>query len=399
MPVALLSRKLRSARYRFQRAMAKLKETATSERKRRKFDAWLARLHSNPPDVLIGSNFAEYGGVRAHIHAIQKYSSLRVQFAPSDELLLSLEPHDLKTTFKEAFLNFEPAGIRTIHSHVFPWFIEWCGRHRRTGLLWVHTYHAPYLPEYSRGVLLPWQEEINDVLVNKARHADVRISVARWEQAWLRDNHGIDTIYLPNGVDVALCERADPQRFVERVGRSDFILYVGRNDPVKNPADFVRLAHRMPRQQFVMIGQDLSAHTLLAEWEVTVPDNLLVYGDASHSEVQGALAACGALVVTSKREGLPTLVLEAMAHAKPVVVPDEAGCVEAIGGGECGLIYVPNDLDDLAAKTIAALGDTGMGTRGHERVLVEYDWRVVAPKLDALYGMSRETRALTTAET
>jgi glycosyltransferase involved in cell wall biosynthesis len=154
----------------------------------------------------------------------------------------------------------------------------------------------------------------------------------------------------------------------------------------------------MPRQQFVMIGRDLSAHTLLADWEVTVPDNLLVYGDASHSDVQDALAACGALVVTSKREGLPTVVLEAMVHSKPVVVPVEAGCVEAIGGGESGLIYVPNDLDDLAAKTIAALGDTSMGASGRKRALAEYDWRVVAPKLDALYGMSA-IRALTTAET
>lgn len=390
---------MRSARYRIERAFAQWKETAASDRKRRKFETWLAELRSHPPDVLVGSNFAEYGGVRAHIHAIQKYSTLRVQLAPSDELLLSLGPHDLTTTFKEAFLNFEPAGIRTIHSHVFPWFIEWCRRHQGAGSLWVHTYHLPYFPEHSRGALLPWQEEINDVLVNKARHADVRISVARWEQAWLRDNHGIDTIYLPNGVDVALCERADPQRSVERVGKSDFILYVGRNDPVKNPAEFVRLAHRMPRQQFVMIGQDLSAHTLLAEWQVTVPDNVLVYGGASHSEVQDALAACGALVVTSKREGLPTIVLEAMAHSKPVVVPNEAGCVEAIGGGECGLVYLPGDVDDLAAKTIAALGDTGMGARGRKRALAEYDWRVVAPKLDALYGMSPETRALTTAET
>jgi glycosyltransferase involved in cell wall biosynthesis len=389
MPLAILSRKLRSARYRIERAFAQWKETAASDRKRRKFEAWLAELRSHPPDVLVGSNFAEYGGVRAHIHAIQKYSSLRVQLAPSDELLVSLEPHDLKTTFKEAFLNFEPAGIRTIHSHVFPWFIEWCGRHRRPGLLWVHTYHLPYFPEHSRGSLLPWQEDINDALVSNARHADVRISVARWEQAWLRGNHGIDTIYLPNGVDVALCERADPQRFVEHVGKSDFILYVGRNDPVKNPAEFVRLAHRMPRQQFVMIGRGLTAEILFAAWQVTAPDNLLVYGDASHSEVQDALAACGALVVTSKREGLPTVVLEAMAHSKPVVVPDEAGCAEAIGGGDCGLIYTPDDINDLAAKTIAALSDSGVGARGRERVLAEYDWRVVARKLDALY-MARQ---------
>ena len=388
MPITLLSRKLRSAQFRMRQAFDQWKENAASDRKRRGFEAWLAHLRSHPPDVLVGSNFAEFGGVRGHIRAIRKFSSLNVELAPPDELLRTLDYNDFKTTFKDAFLNFQPGGIRAVHSHVFPWLIDWC-RHNQasgSGPRWLHTYHAPYFPDDAKGGLQPWQENINQALIDVARHADVNISVSRWQQDWLSKNHDIDAIYLPNGVDVEACDKGDAERFTSSIGKMEFVLYVGRNDPVKNPAEFVRLAERMPRQQFVMIGRELSATTLLADWQVTVPKNLVVLGDASHSEVQNAIAACAAIVVTSKREGLPTVVLEAMTHSKAVVVPNDPGCIEAIGGGVSGLVYVAGDIGDLAAKTVSALGDTSLGARGRERVMLEYDWRVVAPQLDLLYA-------------
>lgn len=390
MALNILARKLKSARYRFGLAVSQWKENSHSRRKRYEFDAWLADLESNPPDVFVGSNFASFGGVRGHIHAIQKYSALDVRLAPSDALMSKLDPHDFQTLFRDDFLQFEALGIAAVHSHVYPWFIEWCGRRQRSGKQWLHTYHLPYFAEHATGDLLPWQAEINDALIKDARHADVKISVSKWQRDWLKQSHDIESVYVPNGVDIEVCDRGDAARFEKRIGLRDFILYVGRNDPVKNPADFVRLAQRMPHQQFVMIGKDLSRDALRSEWEVNVPDNLLLLRDASHGQVQDALAACAALVVTSLREGLPTVVLEAMAHAKPVVVPDEAGCVEAIGEGDCGLIYDPHDLADLVLKTAAAAGDTNLGARGRARVLTEYDWRVVGPQLDALYTRQKQ---------
>lgn len=376
---------MRSARYRLGRAMAAWREAGEYSRKKRRFESWIADLRKHPPDCLVGSNFASYGGMRAHIRAIQKYSALNVALAPSDEALEGLDPHDFKTSFREAFLDYDGAGISVAHSHVFPWFIEWCMRHRGPGMRWVHTYHAPYLPEYARGPLLPWQNEINEYLIRHARHADVRISVARWEQAWLREVHDIETAYLPNGVDVPACDLGDAARFSSRTGRRDFVLFVGRNDPVKNPADFVRLAARMPDREFVMMGGGLSAEALRSDWGIEVPENLTLYGDASPPDVQDAMAACGAVVMTSRREGLPTVVLEAMAHSRPVVVPDEPGCVEAIDGGRCGWIYSPDAMDDLVEKTRLALNGQDTAARGRERVLSEYDWRVVAPRLDMIY--------------
>jgi glycosyltransferase involved in cell wall biosynthesis len=268
--------------------------------------------------------------------------------------------------------------------------IRWCRRQQERGLRWVHTYHNMYFPEFARGELEPWQREVNEALIHEARHADVRLSVSRWQQTYLRDTHGIETHYLPNGVDVEACDRGDAGRFRRRHGLSGpFILFVGRNDPVKNPADFVRLATALGGHNFVMLGEGLAAEVLRNDWAVDVPPNLRVLGAADHAGVQDALAACAALVVTSKREGLPTVVLEAMAHRKPIVVPREAGCVETVGGGEFGRIYQPGDLGDLVRQTQAALAESDRRDAARERVLAEYDWRVVAGKLDAIYQTGR----------
>jgi len=334
---------------------------------------------------LIGTNL-KWGGVRHHIHAIKTYSSHSIELAPSDRLLNKLRGYDFTGDLKKSLEDFAPSATRAVHSHVFPWFMAWCRRHQEAGIRWVHTYHLSYFPEHARGELEPWQRDINRALLEEARHADIRVSVARWQQEQLHREHGIETRYIPNGVDVTICDQANSRRFMRKTGLNGCVLYVGRNDPVKNPVDFVRLARRLPEQIFAMIGQELTDEVLLTEWDIEVPRNLHVLGAASHSDVQDAISACSALVVTSKREGLPTLVLEAMAHRKPIVVPNEAGCMEAVNGGEFGWVYRQGDIEDLADKTLAAIAEgSDRGDLARRHVLAEYDWRVIAPRLDDIY--------------
>jgi glycosyltransferase involved in cell wall biosynthesis len=147
----------------------------------------------------------------------------------------------------------------------------------------------------------------------------------------------------------------------------------------------VKLAATLPDLHFVMIGRGLSREVLEGRG-LKITENLRVFGEVSHAQAMDAVAASSAVVVTSKREGLPTLVLEAMTLGKPVVVPNERGCLEAIGENGLGFVYDPPDIGDLAAKTTAAFGDTSKAKERRDHVLKEYDWRVVAPQLDAIYS-------------
>jgi glycosyltransferase involved in cell wall biosynthesis len=354
-----------------------------SVRNMSRFNSWIFKLKQSHPDVFLGPDYST-GGVGGHVRAIRKYSTLNVQIVPDENAMGGLENFTAKIC--ESFMEFEPSGTPAVHSHVEPWMIRWCRRQQERGLRWIHTHHNWYYPEFAKDKLAEWQVELNQGFLFALRHADVCLSVSRRQQEFLKVEHGIETEYLPNGVDVNACDLGDADRFRRRHHLAGpFLLYVGRNDPVKNPADFVRLALAMPALRFVMIGGGLTAETLREEWEVDAPANLTLPGPASHAGVQDAIAACSVLVVTSKREGLPTLVMEGMAHQKPVVVPDEAGCMEAIGDGEFGYIYQQGNIDDLVAKVELAMKDSSIGLRARQRILDEYDWRVVSRKLDQIY--------------
>jgi glycosyltransferase involved in cell wall biosynthesis len=377
-------RRVSSAKQRLGSAIAKLAREDELTGKQRIISSWIGSLQSDPPDVLLGANFAEFGGVREHLHAIVKYSTLRADLAPPDSVVKSVGAHHVAHTFRQQLLEFDPQKIRAIHSHVYPWFIEWCRHHQKRGTRWVHTYHLPYFPEHSRGSLEPWQVEFNNALINEARHADVRISVAKWQQVYLQ-TFGIATDYIPNGVDLAASELADAGKFSSPFGREPFALYVGRDDPVKNPRAFAELAAQLPTKRFVMAGRGLTKNALQAGWGIDVPSNLALVGELPHSGILDAIAASSVVVVTSYREGLPTLVLEAMSQSKMIVIPNEQGCMEATADGDFALVYQPGNLDDLAAKTLAGLKDGRKNSGARERILLEYDWRVVAPQLDGVY--------------
>lgn len=347
---------------------------------------WISQQQRQPAEVLVGPNCAQFGGVRHHIHAIQQYCQSRVQLAPSDRAMQTLQIYDLETQFRDVWFAYEAAGVNVLHSHVYPWYIDWCReRKEKSGIKWVHTYHANYYPECETNGLQDWQQEINNSLIHIAPHADIRLSVSKWQVNYLRDTYGIESEYLANGVDVELSQQANPDRFRRIHELTDFVLYVGRNDSVKNPREFVQLAQHLPELNFVMIGQGLDHLALKDDWGNEVPSNVTMVGALPQQKVQDAIAASSAVVVTSRREGLPTLVMEAMANKKPIVVPDEPGCVEVTAGEECGYIYQPGNIQDLASQTRLALADSKIGSRGYQRVLKEYDWRVVGKQLDAVY--------------
>jgi glycosyltransferase involved in cell wall biosynthesis len=379
-------RKLRSAAYYACRDFEALRQRRQEARAKERLSQWFSRLEVANHEVLVGANFVDFGGCRHHMHAIRNFSSCRLELVPDAEAIaqLGVGVFGAEET-QRRFAALKLPQLKTVHSHVFPWFIDWCAARKKQGVRWVHTHHNWYYPEFGKDGLEDWQQQFNEAFLFATRHCDVPLSVSRWQQRFLREEHGLETHYLPNGVDVTLCDRADPRRFSRPGLSTPFVLYAGRNDPVKNPAEFVKLAAALPDLSFLMVGQGLSAAIIREEWSEEVPPNLRIEQGLSHADLLDAMAASAAVVVTSKREGLPTLVLEAMALGKPVVVPTEDGCVEAVGAGEFGHIYRLGDIADLAEKTLAALADPTKAALARQRVLEEYDWRVVAPKLDAIY--------------
>ena len=346
---------------------------------------WIHDINQHNSIVLIGANVLKPNGVDFHIHAIHKLSQKNIWLIPSDTILKKISSNDF---FKNYIDKIKPNCSSILHSHVYPNYIIWCQTQKllNPNIKWIHTYHLHYYNAHGNGELLDWQKEFNRVFIEDASKADVKISVSKWEQKLYKEKFNIDTLYIPNGVDVVKCEKANADVFYKNYGLKNFILNVSRHDPVKNPKEFVLLAQSMPKYNFVIIGNGLTKELFKKHYCISKPKNLSILGKISQLEVQHAIAASSCLVSNSKREGLPTLVLEGMAQSKPVVVSNEPGSMEAIDHGKYGYFYELGNIQDLKNQTLLALKDTIKPVKAKQRVLVEYDWRVVIKKLDSLYN-------------
>lgn len=93
-------------------------------------------------------------------------------------------------------------------------------------------------------------------------------------------------------------------------------------------------------------------------------------------DVADLLHAADVFVLSSRQEGFPITILEAMAAGKPIVATDVGGCAEAVVHGETGLIVPPEDPEALAEALASLLADPElagrMGAAGRERVLREF---------------------------
>jgi glycosyltransferase involved in cell wall biosynthesis len=89
-------------------------------------------------------------------------------------------------------------------------------------------------------------------------------------------------------------------------------------------------------------------------------------------DVRALLGAADLLVLTSLWEGLPRVVLQAMAAAKPVVATRVDGTPEAIDEGRTGFLLDPHDVEGLADRINRLIADPGvareMGDAGRRRV-------------------------------
>ena len=341
--------------------------------------------------VAIGPVFDEYGGVSQHIFGIKKYSTHRVFEIPSkfNRKLISKSGRVMKL-YKKIMNNTQLSHYDIIHSHVDPWFTTLCHLSRTENCKWIHTYHTFYFEEdYPNGLKI-WQEKINRGLIEIASQADIKICISSWLHDYLYKKYSIQTEVIPNGVDLAECDKANPERFVKKYNLSNFILYIGNLQSVKNPKLFVELAKQMPKIKFAMIGRNLDEIHLDKEYKVLIPENLILLNEIKHEDAMDAISACKAFVMTSKREGIPTALLEAMAMGKPVVVPNHSGCKEVVCNDENGFLYDQDSFDDLLNKTRQAISPNYKGEGARERILKEYDWNVLIKKIDSIYEYSKK---------
>ena len=123
-----------------------------------------------------------------------------------------------------------------------------------------------------------------------------------------------------------------------------------------------------------------------------------ITGWLSGAQVRDEILAARALVLPSFAEGLPVVIMEAMALRRPVISTYVAGIPELVRAGENGWLFPAGDVHELTAAMLACLATTPpelarLGQAAHGRVLERHDIDTEAAKLARLFTQPRAAAA------
>jgi glycosyltransferase involved in cell wall biosynthesis len=190
----------------------------------------------------------------------------------------------------------------------------------------------------------------------------------------------------------------DPDRYVP-VRRSDetrpfTILCVGRLTPAKGQRILIkacRKLHRAGRKlQLVLVGTGPDETDLKAAVARYGLDSVVRFtGALNQTEVHAWYSRADAFALASFAEGIPVVLMEAMASGIPCVSTRITGIPELIRDGDDGLLVTPSDADELAAALARLMDDSPLrqylARSGRARVQQKYNLARNAERLGCIF--------------
>lgn len=167
---------------------------------------------------------------------------------------------------------------------------------------------------------------------------------------------------------------------------------VGRLSPEKGHADFFQAAKKIlaaaSKTRFLVIG-DGPLREKLEGLSASLGLGPAVSFLGFRQDVLALMNMSNVVVMPSLREGLPNVILEALALAKPVAATRVGGIPEIIRDGETGLLVPPEDPEQLAEALLRLLRNPEegkkLGERGRAVVAREFNVETMAHKIAEVY--------------
>lgn len=189
----------------------------------------------------------------------------------------------------------------------------------------------------------------------------------------------MDIAVIPNGIDT---EKYCPS--LNGAVRSRVrLLFVGRLSVQKDlPTLLHALARTPPEVELHIVGDGPERERLqrIVD-EKNLHDRVTFRGWVNKERIVECYQHADVFVLPSRYEGMPNVVLEAMACGLPIVATSIAGCDELVQENVNGFLVPVGDSEALAARLTALMNDPALRQRlgaGSRQAAVARDWMGVA---------------------
>ncbi|MEY4579354.1 MAG: hypothetical protein RL701_4057 [Pseudomonadota bacterium] len=261
---------------------------------------------------------------------------------------------------------------------------------RYLALPWSLTLHGISETDYPAGVLLPQKLEAARFVACVSHFGRAQalrlISPDHWDKLMI--------------VRCALDLRALPAREQRPASAPLRLICVGRLSPEKGHLGLLQAFAkvRTANSELVLVGDGPERERIeRCIKELDLQGCVRLTGRLPETETLREVARADVLVLASFMEGLPVVLMEAMALSLPVIAPRVAGVPELVEENKHGLLFSAAAWDELADCLRRMLNDAGLRERlgGAGRAKVEREFEItqaVAPLLER-YGANRPSSA------
>jgi len=161
------------------------------------------------------------------------------------------------------------------------------------------------------------------------------------------------------------------------------MLAVGRLHAVKDHAFLVRACHQLKSSglNFLCLiageGPERGSLEKLIH-DLNLQSNVRLLGHVPHAQLEHHYEMASLAVLTSRSEGIPLALMEAMARQKVVLAPAITGIPELVVDGKTGFLYRPGSLEGFVERVqlVQDIGPTlgSLRQAAREHVLQRFDW-------------------------
>ena len=275
-----------------------------------------------------------------------------------------------------------------VHVHVAQAFVPEVvyAAHVLRGLPYVAHLHVDVGPSGWAGFLLGGYKPL--ILGPVLRAAATVVVFTDEQRSTVTSKYGLDPAriaVIPNGVDETFFYAG--QRLLHSKPR---LLFVGRLSVQKNLPLFLRALDGVSDQfETTLVGKgELEAELKEAVDELRL-QNVRFHGRADGAGLRELYRNADVFVLPSEREGMPLVLLEALAMGLPIVATNIPGNRDVVAHGENGVLVPLGNPSALRQALLSVTGDQDRYRYMSEtslRLAGRYSWRAVGAEFERVYA-------------